>query len=337
MILNLIFSFIFGAGVFVAFYGILVVRADEKKGQSLLAQSAARQAQRTKVSNMPWDMGAMPVVADISTKMADAFLASSLPMRGNLETIEKMLRRSGWIYRSATDFYAAKILMALLLFAIAAIATTVLRLPTLVVAALSLGAGAYGLFFPDTEVRSTIELRRKAIFREMAWTVTRLSSLSRAGMATSQGMEAIVDRSDARRDTARPKKDAQQGVRDPNFGYVAFGQGGLFMAILREVARRIRNGDTTTHILTDIAEVCPEMLELDTFFRLLLLSEQGMPIADSLDVLASGMRSKLLNEIEDRRERGTLILVAIGAAVVTPSMLIVVGGPVLLSLSSALR
>lgn len=336
MILNLICSFIFGVGVFVALYGILVVRADEQKGQSLLAQSAARQAQRTKVSNMPWDMGAMPVVADISTKMADAFLASSLPMRGNLETIEKMLRRSGWIYRSATDFYAAKILMALLLFAIAAIATTVLRLPTLVVAALSLGAGAYGLFFPDTEVRSTIELRRKAIFREMAWTVTRLSSLSRAGMATSQGMEAIVDRSDARREDARPK-DAQQGVRDPNFDYVAFGQGGLFMAILREVARRIRNGDTTTHILTDIAEVCPEMLELDTFFRLLLLSEQGMPIADSLDVLASGMRSKLLNEIEDRRERGTLILVAIGAAVVTPSMLIVVGGPVLLSLSSALR
>ena len=336
MILNLIFSFIFGAGVFVALYGILVVRADEQKGQSLLAQSAARQAQRTKVSNMPWDVGAMPIVADISTKMADAFLASSLPMRGNLETIEKMLRRSGWIYRSATDFYAAKILMALLLFAIAAIATTVLRLPTLVVAALSLGAGAYGLFFPDSEVRNTIELRRKAIFREMAWTVTRLSSLSRAGMATSQGMEAIVDRSDARREEARPK-DAKQGVRDPNFGYVAFGQGGLFMAILREVARRIRNGDTTTHILTDIAEVCPEMLELDTFFRLLLLSEQGMPIADSLDVLASGMRSKLLNEIEDRRERGTLILVAIGAAVVTPSMLIVVGGPVLLSLSSALR
>ena len=192
------------------------------------------------------------------------------------------------------------------------------------------------MFFPDTEVRGTIELRRKAILREMAWTVTRLSSLSRAGMAASQGMEAIVDLSDARRDSARPK-DAKQGVRDPNFGYVAFGQGGLFMAILREVARRMRNGDTTTHILTDIAEVCPEMLELDTFFRLLLLSEQGMPIADSLDVLASGMRSKLLNEIEDRRERGTLILVAIGAAVVTPSMLIVVGGPVLLSLSSALR
>lgn len=240
-----------------------------------------------------------------------ARLGARLPFRDDPITVESKLRRSGWRYNSVTEYYGSKVLNAIFLFVLAVVVTTLLQLPVFVIVAASLAFGLLGLFNADLELNKAIEQRRKAIFREMAWTLDRLAVLMETGSAVTTGLNDLV--------------------------YMAKGRGGLFTAILREIANDLQNNENPIVIVDKIRAAAPEIAELDTFLQLLRVNLQGQPIVPQVKALAASMRDELTNDIENRRQAAEMRVVIISSAVVMPAMLIVIGGPVFLSVTSLFR
>lgn len=233
--------------------------------------------------------------------------------RDDPETVEAKLRRSGWRYKSVLDFYGSKVLTAIVLFVAVVIAGVILRFPLWFLVLVAAAAGVFGLLNPDLELDRTLQARRNALFREMAWTLDRLAIMMESGSALTTGVNDLLD--------------------------IAKGRGGLFMAVLRQIANDLKGGSRNPkQIVEYVRSVMPELPELDTFLQLMRINlEEGQPIAIQLRTLARSMRDELTNNIERRRQTAELRIVIITSAVVVPVLLVIVGGPTLLTLTRVLR
>jgi hypothetical protein len=120
---------------------------------------------------------------------------------------------------------------------------------------------------------------------------------------------------------------------------IAKGRGGLFMAVLRQIANDLKGGSRNPkQIVEYVRGVMPELPELDTFLQLMRINlEEGQPIAIQLRTLARSMRDELTNNIERRRQTAELRIVIVTSVVVVPVLLVIVGGPTLLTLTRVLR
>ncbi len=233
--------------------------------------------------------------------------------RDDPETVESKLRRSGWRYKSVLDFYGSKILNAVVLFVVVVIAGVIMRFPLPFLVLTAAAGGVFGLFNADIEVERAIQARRKALFREMAWTLDRLAIMMESGSALTTGVKDLLD--------------------------ISKGRGGLFMAVLRQIANDLKGGSRNPRQIVEyVRGVMPELPELDTFLQLMRLNlDEGQPIALQLRTLARAMRDELTNQIERRRQSAEMRIVIITSAVVVPVLLVIVGGPTLLTLMRVLR
>ncbi|MCC7362047.1 MAG: type II secretion system F family protein [Anaerolineales bacterium] len=226
--------------------------------------------------------------------------------------LEDRLRRSGWRYGSVGDYYGSKIATAVTFFVAGAMSCLLLGFPapglTLIAAAL----GAWGLFLPDLELRGTLRERREALYREMAWTLDRVALV----MGTGEALESALHR-----------------VAGDTFGWLSGGAGGLFTALLRDIAAGLA---TQRHdvaaLLADVRRGLPEDIpELDEFLQAVQLNlEKRQPIVEPLRALARTMRDRLNNRVEELAQKAELKVVALTSGVIVPALLVVVLGAAVL-------
>ncbi len=241
-----------------------------------------------------------------------------LVQAGSAAAVEDRLRRSGWRYRSLGDYYASKIVNAILYFLIGLVCGGLLF-------GASIGALAgivfavLGYFRPDEKIAEVTRERHEGIKREMAWTLDRLATVMQTGDALGPSLSRLTDR---------------------NYDWVAGGGGGLFVAVMRDISAGLsQNRSDIGQLVDDIRlTLPPDLPEVDEFLLLVRANlEKRQPVVEQLRALGASMRDELNNKIEELAQKSELRIVMVTSGVIVPMLLIIVGGGVLPVVASILR
>src|SRR5579859_3195313 len=227
-------------------------------------------------------------------------------------SIEDRLRRSGWRYTSVGDFYGSKIALCVVWFCATALFSVVIGLPAISVIALSAGFGVFGLFQPDWALNTTLKERRESLFREMAWTVDRLAMVMSTGLQLGPALVRVTS---------------------DEYAWVSGGAGGLFIAMLRDLAasltgRRIDFDEVLDEIRRTLPAGLPELEECLQIVHGHLVEKQ--PVVEQFRALGHTMREQLNNRIDELAQKSELQVVLITSGVILPMLMLVVGGPALI-------
>jgi len=254
------------------------------------------------------------IVSDLPP-LAQRCLAAPLTDVGNLifgrrdqTSLENRLRRSGWRYTSPADYYASSVAAAVAFLMLGIFVGLTLEFPAFFTLLLAAALGLVGLKMPAWEVERTIAERREALFHEMAWTLERVAMV----MKTGEALEPTLNR-----------------ITDAELAWVAGGSGGLFIALLRDIAAGMstRRHDVA-EMLDDLRCRLPDRLpELDEFLQAVqLYLEKRHSIVEQLRALGRTMRDQLNNRIDEVAQKAELKVVAITSGVIVPALLLVIGG-----------
>ncbi len=256
----------------------------------------------------------LAVVSDLPP-LAQRVLAApltdlGLALRGRRDPgpLEDRLRRSGWRYQSAGDYYGSQMAMMILLFVLGVVLGVALRFPPLGIAAAGAALGAVGLYFPENNVRETIKTRREAVYREMAWTLDRVAAVLKTGLALEQSLDWVT-------------------------AWMAAGRGGLFAVILRDIAAALasQEADMETRLAALRADWPGDLPELDEFLQAVRFNlDQRQSIVEQLRALGSSMRNQLNNGVDEAAQKASLQVTLITSGIVVPALLLIVGGVALL-------
>ena len=227
-------------------------------------------------------------------------------------SVEGRLRRAGWAYSSVGDFYGSKIALGVVWFCAAALLGALIGLPGVPVVVLSSGFGVLGLFQPDWKVQTTLTERRESLFREMAWTVDRLAMVMATGLQLGPALIRITG---------------------DEYAWVSGGSGGLFIAMLRDLAAGLTSRRTDYEELLDgIRRTLPTGVpELEEFLQIVHIHlDDKQPVVEQFRALGHTMRDQLNNRIDVLAQKAELKVVLITGGVILPMLLLVVGGPALI-------
>jgi hypothetical protein len=228
------------------------------------------------------------------------------------DRLEDRLRRSGWRYQSVGDYYGSQMAMMIVLFTTGVVAGVALRFPPLGIAVVAAGLGAVGLYFPENNVCETIKQRREAIYREMAWTVDRVAAVLKTGQALEQSLNRVAG---------------------DDYAWIAGSRGGLFTAVLRDIAaglatRRSNIGDYLDELRADLPDDLPELDEFLHAVTFNITTRQS--IVEQLRALGGSMRNQLNNRIDEVAQKASMQVALIISGIVVPSLMLIVGGVALL-------
>lgn len=296
---------VFGAGAFA--YGLVGLFETPR---ARLEPTAGR-AQRQRVSDLP---------EFLQSALGATFIGIGrrLVQAGSAAAVEDRLRRSGWRYGSLGDYYASKIVNAILYFLIGLMCGGLLF-------GASIGALAgivfavLGYFRPDEKIAEVTRERHEGIKREMAWTLDRLATVMQTGDALGPSLSRLTDR---------------------NYDWVAGGGGGLFVAVMRDISAGLsQNRSDIGQLVDDIRlTLPPDLPEVDEFLLLVRANlEKRQPVVEQLRALGASMRDELNNKIEELAQKSELRIVMVTSGVIVPMLLIIVGGGVLPVVASILR
>jgi hypothetical protein len=304
---NLFFAVLFGVGVWMLVSGLTGFfhkNETAERMDSFLGRKGARQLVVTAVPSMPLAQRVLsPLLMDVGF---------FLFQKQDHESVEDRLRRTGWPYTSLGDYYGSKVALAVTYFGAGVFCGVLMRLSPLWIAVLAAGLGLLGLFRPDGQVNTILKERREAIFREMAWTVERIAAV----MKTGEALEPTLNR-----------------LTNEDYSWVAGGSGGLFIALLRDIAAGLstRRSDVED-MLNDLRRNLPDnMPELEEFLQVVQINiQKRQPVVEQLRTLGRTMRDQLNNRIDEIAQQAELKVVAITSGVIVPSLLFVVGGAAIL-------
>ncbi|MCC7362694.1 MAG: type II secretion system F family protein [Anaerolineales bacterium] len=264
-------------------------------------------------SNEPSDpVSALPRFAQRRWSQPVSALGQRLLGQRDAAQLEDRLRRSGWRYGSVGDYYGSKIATAVTFFVAGAMCGLLLGLSASVITVIAGAVGLWGLFLPDLELRATVRERREALYREMAWTLDRVALVMRTGEALEPALQRVAGES---------------------FAWLSGGSGGLFTALLRDIAAGLATQrHDVAELLSELRRTLPEdMPELDEFLQAVQINlEKRQPIVDQLRALARTMRDRLNNRIEETTQKAELKVVALTSGVIVPALLVVVLGAAIL-------
>jgi len=235
-------------------------------------------------------------------------LGASAFRKADQAGIEDRLRRAGWPYVSVGDYHGSKVLWGVLLLILGTLAGVILNLPVAVIATLGAGFGFSGLYLPDMKLRRLTEERRQALFREMAWTIDRMATV----MKTGEALESSLNR-----------------LTNKELAWVAGGSGGLFIALLRDIAAGLSSKPhDLREMLDEVRRTLPDQMpDVDEFLQAVQVNlEQRQPMVDQLRALGRTMRDQLNNRIEEIAQAAAL-QVLLTEAVALLSLLIIILGP----------
>ena len=227
------------------------------------------------------------------------------------------LRRSGWLYESPEDYYASKLVLA------------VVGVACLMLASAALGAGPESLFiglaggglaflYPDQRVRQALGERREAIQIEMAWVLDRLAAIMSAGYNLQPALTRLVG---------------------DQYAWLTAGSAGVFTALMRDLSAGLAGGRTDyDDFLDEVRATAPRDLpELDEFLQIVLGHlRQGTSATAPLRLLARQLRDKRNGSIDAIAQKTELQVSAVGSGVMLVSLMGIVIGPALIGLSQVL-
>ena len=261
------------------------------------------------------------VVTDLpplAQRAAAPLIALGRPTVGrwaNPGPLEDRLRRAGWRYRSAGDYYGSQMVSAISMFVAGAALGAALGLDPVLITILAAGAGAVGLSLPGGNVRETLARRRDQLYREMAWSLDRLVEVLRAGRALP---------------------DALQSLTDARYRWAAASGGGLFTALMRDISKGLAaNRKDMSAYLDELRSALPDLPEVDEFLQAVKVNiDDGKSVTEQLLALAATMRDQLDNRIDEAAQKAGLQVVLISTGVILPMLTIIVGGVALINFLS---
>jgi hypothetical protein len=228
--------------------------------------------------------------------------------------LEDQLRRSGWRYRSAGDYYGSQMVSAISMFVAAALLGAVLGLDPVLITILAAAAGALGLSLPGSNVKEALNQRRDALYREMAWSLDRMVVVFKAGHA----LEGVLNH-----------------MTDAEYRWSAAGPGALFTALLRDIANGVSTNRDMDKYLDELGAALPALPELDEFLQAVKYHiSNRKSIAEQLMALSATMRDQLDNRIDEAAQKASLQVVLISTGIILPMLTIIVGGVALINFLS---
>ena len=201
-------------------------------------------------------------------------------------------------YKTIYDFYAWKVMCAVMLFALG-------LFPALFVGSgfllITLLLGVLGLFLPDLQLKKLIKKRQELIRTELAFTLHRLAIHIAAGRTLQMAVRAVANK-----------------------------PGGLFVAELRQVVTDCNTGVAFKEALERVAERNPDLVEVERFIDLVTRAEKyGQPLVRTLSEMGEIMQEKQETEVKAQGlatsvkmvlPMGLLVLPAIGLVVIGPAI-----------------
>ncbi len=209
------------------------------------------------------------------------------------EDIEDRLRRAGFPYQTAADYYGSKLINGFMGFLVGLVVIVIFRSPALVL--IPIGLAALGVFSPDQNISDALKKRKELLFAEMAFTLDRLATLNESGMALLSAMQELC---------LRP--------------------GGLFITELRISLSKVGVGKTPREAMEEMLTRLPEMDEAHTFVEKAMLGvEQARPVASALRAMGHRMQRKVEADMLARGMRKLLLITGIGIATLIPAAMLI--------------
>jgi Flp pilus assembly protein TadB len=227
------------------------------------------------------------------------------------EALTDRLRRSGWRFLDAGDYYASRVATALIYLSLGVFIGVAANGPIQVTALLAGGLGFLGLSMPATEVRVTTRLRRDSLLREMAWTLDKVALVMQSGDSLSQALQRLTDN---------------------ELAWLAGGGGGLFTGVLRDVSNGMVMHPHDTHrMLEEVkADLPPNLPELDEFLQAVEVHiTQGKDISGQLFAMAKSLREQLNLRIKQAAQNAQTQVMLLGAVNLLIAIVVTVGPPFL--------
>lgn len=310
---SLFFAVLFGIGVWAlvtSLPGLFRKDVVRERMEAYLGKKGQRQLIVSAMPDIPLAQRLLaPLLMDIGF---------FLFQKQDADSIEDRLRRAGWPYASVGDYYGSKVAFALAFFGVGAFCGVLFQLHPVFIAALAAGLGILGLFRPDEELQQLIKERREAIYREMAWTLDRMAAV----MKTGEGLEPTLTH-----------------ITNEHYGWVSGGSGGLFIAVLRDIAAGLstRRSDVEA-LLTGLRVTLPDNLpELDELMQIIQVNlQKRQPVVEQIRALGRMMRDELNNRIDEVAQKSELKVVMLTSGIVVPSMILVIGGAAILGFMTGL-
>jgi pilus assembly protein TadC len=257
-----------------------------RRGKRVRLQDGARKMgldsgedEVTILRNSPWlDRALTPVLEDWAGVLGH--------LVGARDQVQHRLIQLNWPppYRTLNDFYATKVLMALLLFVpgvvFALLVASLVGVWLILVVPLFLAI--LGFFLPDIQLCQQVKRREEMLLFEMSFVLGRVGVQLAAGRTFADALIQL---------TSRP------------------GKGGWFLEELARVAAAYTSGESLMNALTWMAEK-NRLPDVDRFVQRIKLSERaGSPLAGALQQMGQTTQAKVENILVARGQQNLILMI----------------------------
>ncbi|RLC99110.1 MAG: hypothetical protein DRI46_10075 [Chloroflexi bacterium] len=211
--------------------------------------------------------------------------------------IDKLIIKSGYVYQTAEEYYARRILGAIAYAILAGASGFILDLGFIITALLVTVGLLYGFTTPARKVQQTIRTRRERIQDEMGFGLEQLVNLLNTGTSLSDALAQMKD-----------------------FG--------LFGKICDTVSSGLQTSKPIDNIVIDVLNSVPAPGQLEEFLALVKQSQVGGQVqTGAMRTMARMLRQRLANRIMEKGGQAKVKATLVNTMVIVVASLIIIGVP----------
>ncbi|HDN04554.1 MAG TPA: hypothetical protein ENF27_01285 [Chloroflexi bacterium] len=211
--------------------------------------------------------------------------------------IDKLIIKSGYVYQTAEEYYARRILGAIAYAILAGASGFILDLGFIITALLVTVGLLYGFTTPARKVQQTIRTRRERIQDEMGFGLEQLVNLLNTGTSLSDALAQMKD-----------------------FG--------LFGKICDTVSSGLQTSKPIDNIVIDVLNSVPAPGQLEEFLALVKQSQVGGQVqTGAMRTMARMLRQRLANRIMEKGGQAKVKATLVNTMVIVMASLIIIGVP----------
>jgi Flp pilus assembly protein TadB len=211
--------------------------------------------------------------------------------------IDKLIIKSGYVFQTPEEYYARRILFAIVYALVAGAAGVVLNLGFIITAIIITVGLLYGFTYPARKVQRAIKNRRERIQDEMGFGLEQLVNLLNTGTSLSDALAQMKD-----------------------FG--------LFGKICDTVSTGLQTSKPIDNIIKDVLNSVPAPGQLEEFLALVKQSQVGGQVqTNAMRTMARMLRQRLANRILEKGGQAKVKATLVNTMVIVMASLIIVGVP----------
>ena len=211
--------------------------------------------------------------------------------------IDKLIIKSGYVFQTPEEYYARRILFAIVYALVAGAAGVVLNLGFIITAIIISVGLLYGFTAPARKVQRAIKNRRERIQDEMGFGLEQLVNLLNTGTSLSDALAQMKD-----------------------FG--------LFGKICDTVSTGLQTSKPIDNIIKDVLNSVPTPGQLEEFLALVKQSQVGGQVqTNAMRTMARMLRQRLANRILEKGGQAKVKATLVNTMVIVMASLIIVGVP----------